>query len=157
MQSLATSGWSLGDSLLVALLLAVVAGACWWWLAGTDRYRRAGLLAYGAAALIPLWVNGAVGIVGSEDNPANLMFVVVSGFGVVGAALVKFRAAGLVRTAQLAAGLYLAVLVLLWLRGASSVPPVAAVLALPWLVAAALLRRAVVPVTVGVRPPDAAV
>jgi hypothetical protein len=89
-----------------------------------------------------LWVNGAVGIVGNEQNPINRLFFVVSGFALVGALLVKFRTAGLVRVAVLSAALHLAVIVLVWLRGADTAPVAAWVLAAPWLVAAALLHRA---------------
>ena len=44
--------------------------------------RKAGIIAYRAAvgvalaaALLLVWMNLAVGIIGSEDNPANLMYV----------------------------------------------------------------------------------
>lgn len=134
--------WSSSDFLLLGTLVALVVAALWWWFAGADRYRRAGLLAGGAAALLPLWVNGAVGIVGNEDNPVNLMFVVVSVFGVAGALLVKFRTAGLVRAAVLAAALHVAVVVLVWLRDGTTVPLAALLLAIPWLLSAALLHRA---------------
>lgn len=139
---MANEGWSLGDSLLLGVLVALAVAAVWWWLAGADRFRRAGLIGFVVAGLVPLWVNGAVGIMGDEDNPANLMFVMVSVFGAIGAALVKFRAAGLARTAQLAAALHVAVVALLWLRGGEGLPAAALLLALPWLLSAALLKRA---------------
>lgn len=128
---------------MLGALVALAVAAVWWWLAGSDRFRRAGLLAFGVAGLVPLWVNGAVGIMGDEDNPANLMFVMVSVFGAIGAALVKFRTASLVRTAQLAAALHVVVVALLWLRGGEGLPAAALLLALPWLFSAALLKRAV--------------
>lgn len=42
-------------------------------------------------------MNGAVGIVGSEDNPANLMYGGVLAVGIVGAVIARFRAEGMAR------------------------------------------------------------
>ncbi len=60
---------------------------------------RGGTLAYRAAAGIALlasfllvWVNGAVGIIGNEGNPANLMYFGVLAVGLVGAALARLDA-----------------------------------------------------------------
>jgi len=136
------AAWSLADFGRLALLILVGFGVVRWVLASENRGRRWGLAALLAAAWLPLWVNGAVGIVGNEQNPINRLFFVVSGFALVGALLVKFRTAGLVRVAVLSAALHLAVIVLVWLRGADTAPVAAWVLAAPWLVAAALLHRA---------------
>jgi phosphoglycerol transferase MdoB-like AlkP superfamily enzyme len=44
-----------------------------------------------------IWLNLAVGIIGSEDNPANLMFLgVIATFG-LGALVARFRAPGMAR------------------------------------------------------------
>lgn len=50
------------------------------------------------AALLLVWVNGAVGIIGSEDNPANLMYGGVLAVGIIGAGLARFRPSGMART-----------------------------------------------------------
>ena len=134
--------WSMADFWRLAVLVLVGFGVARWVLSGENRGRRWGLAALLAAACLPLWVNGAVGIVGNEQNPVNRLFFVVSGFALGGALLVKFRTAGLVRVAVLSAALHVAVIVLVWLRGADSAPWPAWLLAAPWLVAAALLRRA---------------
>ena len=44
-------------------------------------YRRAFFVGFLGVFLL-FWVNGAVGIIGSEDNPANLLYggVVLTGF-----------------------------------------------------------------------------
>lgn len=47
------------------------------------------------AALLLVWVNGAVGFLGNEDNPANLMFAGVIGIAALGAAMTGFRARGM--------------------------------------------------------------
>jgi hypothetical protein len=49
------------------------------------------------AAFILVWINLAVGIIGSEDNPANLMYVGVLALAATGALIARFRAHGMVR------------------------------------------------------------
>ena len=60
---------------------------------GSLAYRAGTLLAV-AAAFGLIWVNGAVGFLGNEDNPANLMFFGVIAVAVAGSALSGFKAAG---------------------------------------------------------------
>lgn len=48
-----------------------------------------------AAAFLLGWVNGAVGIIGNEGQPANLMFSGVIAVGLVGALVTRFRPRGL--------------------------------------------------------------
>ncbi|TFH55376.1 MAG: hypothetical protein E4G90_11860 [Gemmatimonadales bacterium] len=50
-----------------------------------------------AAALLLVWVNGAVGIIGSERNDANLMYAGVLAAGVVGAIISRFQPRGMAR------------------------------------------------------------
>src|SRR5690606_12416677 len=59
---------------------------------------RAGVALGMLGAFVLVWINLAVGIIGSEDNPANLMYFGVLLVGVVGAFVADFRAAGLFRT-----------------------------------------------------------
>lgn len=60
--------------------------------------RKADNLAYRAAvapavvaALLLVWINLAVGIIGNEEHPANLMYLGVLAVGIVGAILARFR------------------------------------------------------------------
>ncbi len=48
-----------------------------------------------AAAFILVWVNGAVGIIGSENNDANLMYGGVLAVGVISAVIARFRPHGM--------------------------------------------------------------
>lgn len=48
--------------------------------------------------LFLIWVNLAVGIIGSEDHPANMLYVVVLFVGLLGAGFARFRARGMART-----------------------------------------------------------
>jgi hypothetical protein len=66
--------------------------------------QRAGAGLALAAAFLLIWVNGAVGIIGSERNDANLMYGAVLAAGVVGALVARFRPAGMAR-AMLLTGL----------------------------------------------------
>ncbi|HLO18980.1 MAG TPA: hypothetical protein VK192_00610, partial [Sphingomicrobium sp.] len=71
---------------------------------GNASYRAGAAIALAAAFLL-VWINLAVGIIGNENNPLNLMF-----FGVIGAALVasiiaRFKAAGMARAMTIAAAI----------------------------------------------------
>jgi hypothetical protein len=64
--------------------------------AGTIAYRVAVGLALAAAFLL-VWINGAVGIIGSEDNPANLLYGGVLAIGFIGAIVARFHPHGMAR------------------------------------------------------------
>lgn len=66
------------------------------WAAGEAAYRTAVGLALGSALLLA-WVNGAVGIIGSEDNEANLMYGGVLVVGAIGAIIARFKPEGMAR------------------------------------------------------------
>lgn len=88
--------WSGADFAVFGAMLACVGGA-FELAARTTRntaYRAAVGVALAAAFLL-VWANGAVGIIGSEDNPANLMFGGVLVVGIVGAAVARFRPRGM--------------------------------------------------------------
>jgi len=61
---------------------------------GNSAYRIAVGVAL-AAALLLVWVNLAVGLIGSEDNPANLMYVGVLAVGIIGAIIARFKPRGM--------------------------------------------------------------
>jgi hypothetical protein len=95
--------WTLSDFIVMGVLLgsvgllielAVRASPNGWYRAG------AGLAV--AAAFLLIWVNLAVGFLGSENNPANLMFLAVLAVAAVGGVVGGFRPAGMGR-AMLAA------------------------------------------------------
>lgn len=87
--------WGPIDFVIAGGLLAAVATA--YELAasrGTPLYRGAAGLAL-AAAFMLIWINGAAGVIGSEDDKANLMFGGVLGIALIGALIARFRAAGM--------------------------------------------------------------
>jgi hypothetical protein len=63
---------------------------------GNIAYRAAVGLAV-AAALILVWVNLAVGLIGSEDKLANLMIVGVLAVGIIGAIIARLQSHGMAR------------------------------------------------------------
>ena len=66
------------------------------WKTANIAYRAAVGLALAATFLL-IWINGAVGIIGDEDNPANLMFGGVLFVALVTALTAGFRPHGMAR------------------------------------------------------------
>jgi len=77
-----------------------------------DSAYRVGVGVALLGAFLLLWINGAVGIIGSEDNDANLMYVGVLAIGFVGAMLARFRPDGMARAMFATAGVTALVLAL---------------------------------------------
>ncbi|MEE1658076.1 hypothetical protein VB618_17880 [Microvirga sp. CF3062] len=65
-------------------------------MTGNTAYRAAVGVAV-VAAFILIWMNLAVGIIGSEDNPANLMYAGVLAVPILGGLIVRFRPHGMAR------------------------------------------------------------
>lgn len=90
--------WGLGDFVAAGALLFGT-GLAFKLVArksDTIGYRAAVGVAL-AAALLLVWANLAVGIIGSEDNPANLMYLGVLAVGTIGAIIARFEAHGMAR------------------------------------------------------------
>jgi hypothetical protein len=65
-------------------------------MTASTAYRAAvGIALAGAVALV--WVNAAVGIIGTEDNPSNLMYGGVLAVAIIGAVVARFRPDGMAR------------------------------------------------------------
>lgn len=103
--------WSAADFVLVASILLAACGLFELLMRKTDSwaYRAGVAVAVGSAVLLFL-AAGAVGIVGSDDEPANLLFLGVIAFAAAGALAARFRpggmapAMGLTAAAQVLAG-----------------------------------------------------
>ena len=63
-----------------------------------DRTYRAAIAIAVVNAFLLLWINGAVGIIGSEDNPANLLFIAVPAVALIGALSSRGLPGGMVMT-----------------------------------------------------------
>ena len=88
--------WSPGDFIVFGMMIAAVGGG--FELAvrasGSWAYRGGTALAL-AASFLTVWANLAVGIVGDEHNPANLLFFAALLIGLVGSIGTQFRARGM--------------------------------------------------------------
>ena len=60
-------------------------------------YRFANGLAVTAACLL-IWLSLGVGIIGKDDDPANMMYFGVIAVGIIGAIISRFRPMGMART-----------------------------------------------------------
>jgi hypothetical protein len=90
--------WSAGDFALAGALLGgaglvpeLAARRAW-----SGAYRAGSGVAVAGAVLL-VWANGAVGLIGSEDHPANRLFTGVLAVGLLGAVLARLRPGGLAR------------------------------------------------------------
>lgn len=103
-----------------------------------------------AAALLIVWITGAVGIIGSERDDANLLFLAVPMIALAAAALARFRPAGMARAMAAAALAQIVVPAIAWLawpaaHAAILAPEVAGstvVFTAMWLTSAWLFRKA---------------
>ena len=60
-----------------------------------DRFYRAGAFFALLSAFMVFWANGAVGMIGNEDNPINLLFIGVILIALVGAIMSRFGKDGM--------------------------------------------------------------
>ncbi|WP_156032295.1 hypothetical protein [Parvularcula oceani] len=143
--------WTLGDYLFAAVSLGS-AGAAFAFLftrSGSMAYRLGCLIGVGTIFLL-VWVNGAVGFIGSSATDANLMYAGVIAVAVGGACIARFRPLGMGRTmlAAAAAQVLVALIALAGGLGAGSPNwPLDVILGTAlftafWLAAAWLFRRA---------------
>ncbi len=90
--------WTGSDFAIFGVMLAVPLAILELTLRATGNlaYRAAVVIALGGAFLMT-WANLAVGLVGDENNPLNLMFFGVLGVGLAGAVVAGFAAGGLAR------------------------------------------------------------
>ncbi|UFX09666.1 hypothetical protein [Sinorhizobium meliloti] len=142
--------WDLADFAIFAAML-ISAGGVYELSArfsASSAYRAAIGLALATAFLLT-WVNLAVGIVGTEDDPANLLYGGVLAVGIISAFIARFRPAGMARAffaTALAQALVAAVAVAAGMGYPASPPleilAVNALFAMLWLASASLFRKA---------------
>lgn len=94
----ANAPWTLSDFIVMGVLLGgaglMIELAV---RASSSLAYRAGAGLAVAASFLLIWVNGAVGFLGNEDNIANLIFAGVLLIAVLGSVLAGFRAAGMAK------------------------------------------------------------
>lgn len=110
--------WGPGDFVIAGALL-FGAGFTYQRVArkgANTAYRVAAGIAV-AGALVLVWMNLAVGLIGSEDNPANLMYAGVLAVGIVGALIARLRPLGMARAMFAAAAVQALVAVIALIGG----------------------------------------
>lgn len=142
--------WDETDFIVMGAMLAIACGTVELAMRASDEaaYRLGAIVAVGAGFLL-VWINLAVGIIGSEDNVLNLLYAGVLAVAVAGSAIAAFQAAGMARAlfATAAAQIIVTVLALAWGWGAWEPPGAAGILALNtffaalWLLSGGLFRR----------------
>lgn len=97
--------WGPEDFMVMGGMLALALGAYELLaiMAGNAAYKIAAALAVLGAFLL-VWINLAVGIIGDEGNPANLMYFGVLAILIGGAVIARGRATGMVKTLFAVAG-----------------------------------------------------
>jgi uncharacterized membrane protein len=137
--------WTVFDFLVFGVL---VGGVC----VGVElAMRLSNRWAYRLAAIVSVlggflmvWANLAVGIIGSEENPQNLIFYVVLLIGLFGSLITRFTSRGLMWTLRLMAAAQLAIFVIAAGLGWALLPVFTIFYCLLWLVAAELFERSTV-------------
>ena len=107
-----------------------------------NRHYRAAIAIAVVSGFLLVWINLAVGILGNESNPANLMYAGVLAVGVLGALIARFRAPGMSRAMQATAVAQIAVAVIALVAGYGATVLLTAVFVGLWLLSAALFNKA---------------
>jgi hypothetical protein len=155
MQFTAEVNWTLSDFVVAGALL-FGAGLLFTLLArlGNNRPYRLAVGVAVAAGLLLVWANLAVGLVGSEHNPANLLYASVLAVALGGAFIARFQAPGMARAMFAAALTYVvvtAIALFIWPPAAANAEPAAnlpnvlvanGVLAGLWAISGWLFQRA---------------
>jgi len=151
MQFSSDVAWTLSDFIAMGVLLSIACGAVELGLRGSnDTSYRFGAIVAVAAGFLLIWVNLAVGFLGNEDNPANLMFVAVLAIAAGGSFVARSNAAAMMRV-MIAAAVAQALIALVALAGGLGSPGGAGIYEAVmgtilfgglWLFSALLFRRA---------------
>ncbi len=91
--------WTLFDFAVMGILVFGT-GSAYQFLAGRSSrtaYKGGAIIAV-VASLLLVWMNLAVGIIGSENNPINMFYLLVPVIGICGAFITKATALGMYRT-----------------------------------------------------------
>lgn len=134
--------WSLFDFIFFGSMLVAAGGT--FELAARmtpDRAYRAAAGVALAAAFILIWVNGAVGIIGNEENPANLMFYGVLAIGIIGAVLARHKPGAMARAMVATAIAQAMVAVIALIAGLDPNFPVTVFFVAWWCIAAWLFSK----------------
>lgn len=104
--------WTPFDFLAAGVMLALLGGVTELaFRIGRGAPGRAGVLLLGMACFLTVWTNGAVGMIGSENEPVNLAFVAMAAIALLLGLATRFRPSamrvllGVIAAGQFAVGL----------------------------------------------------
>lgn len=135
--------WTPSDFAVVGVLLGLVCGVFEVSLRAARSHLfmvAAGVAA--ATAFLMTWVNLAVGIVGSENNFANLMFLGVVAIAMIGAALARLASLGMARAMAATAFAQAVTSAIAFASGEGYAAALILVFVAMWLASAQLFRKA---------------
>lgn len=135
--------WDLADFVIFGAMLA---GACGTYelavrVTVNKAYRAAVAVAL-VTAFILVWMNLAVGIIGNEENPANLMYGGVLAVGIIGAVIARFQPRGMAHALVATALAQALVAVIALFGGLGYTLVLTAFFVALWLTSARLFRKA---------------
>ncbi len=135
--------WDLADFLVFGAMLVAACGA--YELASrmsANTAYRAGVGVAIATAFVLVWVNLAVGIIGNESNPANLIYFGVLALAIIGASIARFQSTGMARALVAMALAQALVAVFALMAGMDVTLIITGILVALWLTSAWLFRKA---------------
>ena len=103
---------------------------------------QAGIAVALVAALLLVWINLAVGMIGNEDNPANLMYLGVLAVGFLGAVIARFQPRGMAYALFATATAHALVGVIVFAGRMDAALPLDAIFVAVWIASALLFRSA---------------
>ena len=132
-----------GDYVFLLILLSGV-GLAWELSArAPDRLTyRLGFCYGAAAAFLTTWMNLAVGIIGSEDDPANWIYAAVVAVAALGTLLSGLRPGGMALAMTAAAAAQVLAFAAALVAGLGFTGPITVFFTALWLISASLFRRA---------------
>ncbi len=142
MQFMDQGNWTAFDYVVAALLLGSVCAGLElaMRLSTTWTYRLAAIMTVGGGFLM-VWANLAVGIIGNEGNPQNLIFYTVLLIGLAGALYTRFDPKGLKWTLRTMAAAQLAVFLIAASLGWALLPVFTVFYFALWLIAGELFSK----------------
>ena len=138
--------WTAFDFMVAGVLFAIV-GGCFEVAARLSRNWtcRAGFAVMIITGFLTIWVNLAVGMIGNEENPSNLVFMGVLMIAAIGAIVARFKADGMARAMIVAALAQAGCAVYAVILGNARDAIFISIFCVFWLAGAALFRIAAAP------------
>jgi len=142
MQFTAEVDWTVADFILFGAMLGTAGGVFERAakMTPSKAYRAATGVAL-AAAFILVWINGAVGIIGNEENPANRMYYGVLAVGIIGAIIARRQPKGMVRATVAMAIAQILIAIIVLVAGLGDTFVVTGFFVLLWLTSAWLFKK----------------